>query len=163
LLKQSTLEMKKTIDNFKNQKHIAVAGVSRTKGKWGNALMKELDKVEITTYPVNPHADEIDGKKCYNDLKSLPAEVKSLIIATKPEATLQLVKDAIDAGIERVWLQKGVGKGSATDEAIEYCKENNLDYVYGLCPMMEFGSGMHKFHYWMRRNLGSMPKEMKMA
>lgn len=155
--------MKKTIDQFLKDKHIAIAGVSRNKTKWGNALMKELGKLDITTYPVNPHAREIEGKKCYNDLKSLPAEVKSLIIATKPEAAHQLVIDAKESEIERVWFQRGVGKGSASPEAIAYCKENGLDYVYGLCPMMEFGTGLHKVHYWMRRNFGKIPGELKVA
>jgi predicted CoA-binding protein len=153
--------MRKTIDTFLEQKHIAIAGVSRSSSKWGNALMKELDKLQLHTYPVNPHAEELEGKKCYHQLKDLPPEVKSLIIATKAEASLDIVKEAKEAGLERVWMQRGVGKGSASPEAIEFCKQNGLDYVYGICPMMEFGSGMHKFHYWMRRNFGKLPLELK--
>ncbi|MFC2114182.1 CoA-binding protein [Bacteroidota bacterium] len=152
--------MKETIELFMQDKHIAVAGVSRSKGKWGNALMKELAKKDIHVYPVNPHADEIEGVKCYRDLKSLPDEVKSLVIATKPAATEELLKDCKEAGIERVWMQKGAGKGSASEESIQYCKENNLAYVYGVCPMMYFGGGMHGFHRWIRKAVGKMPAEL---
>ncbi len=154
--------MQKVINDFKEAKHIAIAGVSRTtKGKWGNALMNELLKLGYTVYPLNRNAKEIEGKKCYNEIKDLPREVNSLIIATKPEATYQLVKEAKEAGIKRVWIQKGVGKGSATPEAIQFCKENNLDYIYGLCPMMAYGSGAHKFHFWVRKTIGRLPSEMK--
>ena len=154
--------MQQVIDDFKEAKNIAIAGVSRTsKGKWGNALMAELTKLGKTIYPVNPNTDSIDSIKCYNTVKDLPADVDSLIIATRPEATFQLVKEAKESGIKRVWMQRGSGKGSATPEAIEFCKNNNLDYVYGLCPMMTFGSGGHKFHLWVRKTIGRLPEELK--
>ena len=156
------MDMQNTINEFLAAKHIAIAGVSRTtKGKWGNALMKELSKKGYTVYPVNPFADELENVKNYKTVKDLPAEVKSLIIATKPDATNQLVKEAKDAGITRVWMQKSSGKGSATPEAIQFCKENNLDYIYGICPMMAYGKGPHKFHYWIRKTFGGLPAEMK--
>lgn len=153
--------MKKVINEFKLATHIAIAGVSRTsKGKWGNTLMKELMKIGIKVYPINPIATEIDGIKCYQRLRELPFEVQSLIIATRPEVTLQLVMEAKDSGIKRVFMQKGSGKGSATPEAIQYCKDNNIDYVYGVCPMMIYGMGGHKFHYWVRKTIGGLPTEL---
>lgn len=151
--------MKKIIDEFLEQKHIAIAGVSRNNNKWGNGLMKELQKKGIRIYPVNPFADELEGEKCYHDVKSLPAEVESLIIATKPGDTEDLVRQCKDSGIKRVWMQKGAGKGSASEEAIRFCRENNIPYVYGFCPMMFFGSGMHSFHFWLRKTFGKMPPE----
>jgi uncharacterized protein len=154
--------MQKVINDFIEAKHIAIAGVSRTtKGKWGNSLMKELSNRGYTVYPVNPNTEDLEGVKCYRNVKSLPPEVKSLIIATKPDACEQLVKDAKEAGLNRVWMQKSSGKGSATTEAIQFCKENNLDYIYGICPMMGYGKGPHKFHFWIRKTFGGLPAEMK--
>jgi hypothetical protein len=95
--------MKKIIDEFLEQKHIAIAGVSRNKNKWGNGLMKELQKKGIRIYPVNPFADELEGEKCYHDVKSLPAEVESLIIATKPGDT-EIWSDSV-----RIQESKGYG------------------------------------------------------
>jgi len=155
--------MKNTIDKFLQEKHIAIAGVSRNSMKWGNGILKELRKKGIRVYPVNPFADELEGEKCYKTLALLPEEVKSLIIATKPKDTEILVKECKEAGIERVWMQKGAGKGSASKDAIDYCKQNNIDFVYGFCPMMFFGTGMHKFHFWIRRNFGTTPSEFRMA
>ena len=155
--------MKNTIDDFLKQSHIAIAGVSRNSNKWGNALLKELRKKGIKVYPVNPNADELEGEKCYHDLRSLPAEVDSLIIATKPVDTEKLVEECKDSGIKRVWMQKGGGKGSASKNAIESCKQNGLAYVYGFCPMMFFGGGMHHFHFWMRSHFGKVPAEFKRA
>lgn len=153
--------MKATINNFIEDKHIAIAGVSRDDRKWGNGLMKELEKLGYTIYPINPNTDEIKGKKCYRNISDLPEDIKSLIIATKPKDTLELVKQVKNSNIKQVWMQRGAGKGSASPEAIEYCKENGINYVYGFCPMMFFGTGMHKFHFWMRKNFGKMPEEFK--
>ena len=154
--------MQKVINDFLEARHIAIAGVSgKSKIKFGNNLMKDLTKHGYTIYPVNPNTDEIDGVKCYRNVKLLPADVKSLIIATKSDATNQLVKEVKEAGMERVWMQKSTGKGSETPEAINFCKENKLDYVYGLCPFMAFGKGPHKFHYWIRKTFGRLPVEMK--
>ena len=156
------MNMQNTINEFLTVKHIAIAGVSRkSKGKWGNELMKELSKKGYSIYPLNPNADEVANVKCYRTIKDLPSVVKSLIIVTQPEVCEQIVKEAKQAGMERVWMQKSSGKGSSTPEAIQFCKENNLSFVYGLCPMMAYGKGPHKFHFWLKKTFGSLPIEMK--
>jgi len=153
--------MKNTINEFLAEKHIAIAGVSRNSMKWGNGLMKELKKSGIKIYPVNPHAEELEGEKCYHSIAELPAEVSSLIIATKPKYSESIVKEIEKSSIKRVWMQKGAGKGSASKEALDFCRTNNIPYVYGFCPMMFFGTGGHKFHFWLRRNFGKVPPEFK--
>lgn len=151
--------MKSVIDTFLSEKKIAIAGVSRTGKKMGNGLLKELDKLGYKVYPVNPNADEIEGRTCYRNVKDLPKDVSSLIVATRPEDAEQIAKDCLGSQVKRVWFHKGAGKGSATPEIIRFCIDNQLDYVYGFCPMMFYGSGMHHFHFWMRKKFGRMPHE----
>lgn len=154
--------MKNTITNFLNSKNIAIAGISRTKKtNIGNILLTELSKKGYNIFPINPNTNEIDGVKCYNKVNDLPAEVDSIIIATNQNLTNDIVYSVKNTNIKRVWMQKGSGKGSATPEAIKFCKENNIEYVYGICPMMAFGTGGHKFHYWVRKTLGRLPEELK--
>lgn len=154
--------MQNTINKFIESKNIAIAGVSRTKkANIGNVLLDELTKKGYKVYPVNPNCDEINGVKCYRNLKELPSDIDSLIIATKQNLTNDLIADVKGTNIKRVWMQKGAGKGSATPEAIAFCKDNDIEYVYGLCPMMAFGTGGHKFHFWVRKTLGRLPEEMK--
>jgi predicted CoA-binding protein len=154
--------MKNTINKFIASKHIAIAGISRTKKtNIGNVLLDELTKKGYQVYPINPNCEEINGVKCYHSIKDLPAEIDSLIIATNQNKTNDLIKEVKGSNIERVWMQKGAGKGSATPESISFCKENNIEYVYGLCPMMAYGTGGHKFHFWVRKTMGRLPEEMK--
>lgn len=151
--------MNKTIDAFLDSKEIAIAGVSPKKGNWGMALIKELKKKGYTVYPVNPKHAEIDGMTIYASVKELPLSVESLILAVNPERAQHIISECEGTGIKRVWMNQGVGDGAYSEIGVQLSKEKKLDYVYGFCPMMFFGGGLHKFHYWMRTHLGKTPAE----
>jgi len=52
-----------------------------------------------------------------------------------------------------------MGRGAYTEEAHQKCIENGIEVVYGFCPMMFMGDGMHKFHHWLRTRFGKLPAE----
>ena len=112
-------------------------------------------------YPVNRNAEVIEGEKCYPSVSELPKEVKNAIITVPPQITEQIVKECTQAGIKRVWMHKGVGgKGSQSKTAVEYCKVNGIEVVYGLCPLMFFTpTSIHKVHFWLRKLLHRLPEE----
>lgn len=144
------------VDEFLNQEKLAVVGVSRKKSKFGNAIFRELKKKGFDVYPINAHADTIEGEKCYPDLKSLPETVGGAVIVVPPAQTEQVVKDAKDAGIPRVWMQQG----AQSDAAIAFCKENNISVVAKECILMfvEPVESIHKFHRWLWKIFGKLPK-----
>ncbi len=151
--------MNKTIDAFLEGKEIAVAGASAKKGNWGLALMKELKKRGYTVYAVNPKYAEIEDFICYESVNSLPASVENIILAVNPERAVEIIGQAAESNIRRIWLNQGVGDGAFSEEGLRLLKEKKLEYVYGFCPMMFFGRGLHKFHFWMRKNMGKVPVE----
>lgn len=151
--------MNRTIDAFLNSKEVAIAGVSPKKGNWGQVLMKELQKKGITVYPINPKHNEVEGTPCLGSVKELPKTTESLILAVNPTRALEIISQCADTGVKRVWMNQGVGEGAFSSEAVEMLKEKKIEYVYGFCPMMFFGGGMHKFHFWMRKHLGKTPVE----
>ena len=107
---------------------IAVVGASRNPEKWGYKIFKKL-KEFYKTYPVNPKYKEIDGTKCYPDLKSLPEKPDVVITVVPPEVTESVVKVCKDLGISMVWMQPG----SESQKAIEFCKKNGIKVVYNVC------------------------------
>ncbi len=107
---------------------IAVVGASRNPEKWGYKIFKKL-KGFYKTYPVNPKYKEIDGTKCYPDLKSLPEKPDVVITVVPPEVTESVVKVCKDLGISMVWMQPG----SESQKAIEFCKKNGIKVVYNVC------------------------------
>lgn len=154
-------EMRSIIRDFIQDKNVALVGASRNRQKWGNMLFRTLKKKGYKVYPVNRNAARIEGEKCYSSLAELPEGAKNVIITIPPEVTEQIVKECARVGIKRVWMHKGAGgKGAESDAAIEYCKKNGIDVVYGICPLMFFPSaGIHKVHFWFKKIAGKLPKD----
>jgi hypothetical protein len=71
---------------------------------------------------------------------------------------LIVVPPEVECKIPRVWMHRGAGKGAVSQAAIDFCRENDIKVIYGVCPMMYLsGSGVgHRLHYayakW-RKNL----------
>ena len=151
--------MKKNIQAFIESKKIAIVGVSEKKDNWGKFLMNELIKKGYEVLPVNPKYDKIDTVQCFASVKDLPKDVRSVILAVSPDITEEVSEQIAGTGIERVWMHKGVGKGAFSEKAKETFTKNGIEVVYGFCPMMFFGGGMHRFHFWIRKSFGKMPAE----
>ena len=62
---------------------VAVIGASSEEGKIGNSVMKNLINggYKGAIYPINPKADEIMGKKCYQSVKDVPGPVDIAVFA----------------------------------------------------------------------------------
>lgn len=84
-------------------------------------------------YPVNPNAKEVLGDKCYPDLKDLPIKPDVINVVVPPKVTEEIVKMYKMLGITKVWMQPG----SESESAIRFCRENDIDVVYGVCVMVE--------------------------
>ena len=151
--------MKKIIQEFLDAKEIAIAGASTNKDNFGLSLMKELTKSGVQVYPVNPGYDEIEGIACVDSVKELPEKVESVILAVPPALTEEIVQQCVGTSVKRVWMIRGVGRGAYSEKALQICTENDIEVVYGFCPMMFFGKGFHKFHLWMRKNFSKLPEE----
>ena len=150
---------KASLDNtrkFMAQENIAIVGVSRNDKKFGNAIFKELGKKGYIMFPVHPEMELLQGIACYRDIASLPDEVSGLIVCTKPENTLQLVKDAAGKGIQNIWLQQG----AQNDEAIIFARGKGINIIHRQCALMfaEPVTSIHNFHRSINKLFGVYPK-----
>jgi predicted CoA-binding protein len=140
------------VKEFLNEKNIAVAGASRSGKKFGNAALKELKAKGYNLYPVHPEADELEGIKCFNSVGRLPEKAGGVFICVRPAEAVKVIKDAEKAGVTKIWLQSG----AESQEAIDYCAQNNISLVYNKCILMfaEPAGFFHKLHRWFW-NLGN--------
>lgn len=147
---------KSAVDAFVSQRVLALAGLSRKRGKFGNMIYKELTAKGYTVYPVHPTANEIRGIPCFPNLGALPAPVGGLILVVPPAQSEALVREAHEAGITRIWMQQG----AESEEAIRYCEENGMSVVHHECIMMfaEPVVTIHRFHRWLWGLIGRLPK-----
>lgn len=133
----------KQIEEFLGSQPVAMAGVSRNPKKFGYAAFKELKEKGMNIIPVNPNATEIHGSKAYNDIKSLPEEVKGLIIMTSKDKTAGVVREARDKGIRQIWIQQMAD----SKEALKELEGSGINYITGECILMHYKPhSIHKFH-----------------
>ena len=145
----------KQIEEFMAATPVALIGVSRDPKKFGHAAFKELKQKGLDIIPVNPLADEILGVKSYRDIKSLPPEVKGVIIMTKKDKTAAVVKEAREKGIKNIWIQQMAD----SKEALKDLEGSGINYVTGECILMHYKPhSIHKFHKAMRKLFGVFPK-----
>lgn len=147
---------KSAVDGFLSQKTLVVFGVSRSGKKFGNMAAKELRAKGYRVIPVHPEADAVDGEKCYQSLKDVPGAVGGALIVVKPSETDKVVREVADAGVKHLWLQQG----AESEEAIEFCEQNELNVVHGECILMfaEPVGSFHRFHRWLWGVFGKLPK-----
>jgi len=155
--------MKDIIQEFTNDRKVAIVGASAKKDNFGRSLLLELGKKDYEVIPVNPKCEEVEGRACVATVKDLPGDVESVILAVPSSLTDEIIEQCIGTPIKRVWMIRGVGRGAYTESAHQLCMDNNIKVVYGFCPLMFYGEGMHKFHFWMRKTFGKLPAEYQLS
>ncbi len=125
--------MQNLVKDFLKQKHFAVVGSFRHEQKYAYQILKSLKDGGHEVYPVNLRFKEIEGLTCYPSVKDIPIACDVANIVTPPVVTMKIVRECMEKGINRIWLQPG----AQSDSVIEFCKQNNLEVVYNLCVMLE--------------------------
>ncbi len=139
------------IDEFLSHKKLALMRLSKNTLVHGVLMDDELRPkgYEVTVV----YLDESTGGPTLSSVKD---KVEGVIIAVPKDQAEKAVKEAIAAGIPRIWLQAG----SETPEAIALCEQNKASVVSGACVLMyaEPVSSFHKFHRWLWKTFGLLAK-----
>lgn len=145
------MSLRPIIDQFLTNKKIAIAGVSRNPKKFGNLLYWTLIHKGYEVYPINPHADSIEGNTCYHSITDLPEDVKFLLVATNKEDTELVIKEAIAKGLRNIWIQNGC----ESETAVKLAQDNGINLVSNCCILMYAEpKGFHKFHMVLSKWIG---------
>ena len=108
------------IERFLETAAFGVAGASTNRAKYGNKILRCYLQNGREAWPVNPRADEIEGRTCYPDLAALlgvEEDVGALSIITPPAITETIVEQAIEVGIGHLWMQPGAESRAAVERA----------------------------------------------
>jgi uncharacterized protein len=148
------------VAEFLDGKRIAVAGVSRAGNQPANAILRRLRETGHEAIPVNPNAAEAEGQRCYPDLKSIPGRIDGVMVVTHPAVSADLVRQATEQGIERVWFHRSFGAGSVSPAAVEECRKRGIEPIVGGCSMMYCGSvdAAHRCFRWWLGLRGRVPR-----
>ncbi len=156
------VSLKQAVEDFLAQQRVAVVGVSRSGREAANTVYKKLRGAGYQVFPVNPNAGEVEGDTCYPNVGAIPEGVDGVVIATHPKVTDQVVRQCAEAGVSRIWIHRSFGEGSVSQEAVDFCRDNNITVIPGGCPMMfcepvDFG---HKCMRWILNLTGGLPKQV---
>ncbi len=155
--------MKEAATEFLTHKRIAVTGVSHApKGHGANAVYQRLRDRGYDVVAINPNAERVEGDACYPDLKSVPGGVEAVVIGTRPSTAEATMHECVDLGIKHVWMHRGPGAGSVSEEAAAYGREHGVTVIPGGCPCMfdPTADGGHKAMRWMFGLTGNVPKRV---
>jgi predicted CoA-binding protein len=154
--------LRQAAEEFLDQKRLAVAGVSRDTKQPANLIYRRLRDTGHEVFAVNPNAAEVEGDHAYASVSEIPGGVDGVVVVTPPQAVEGVVADAAAAGTPRVWLHRGIGPGSSSPAAVEYCHEHGVKVIPGGCPNM-FGATAdpaHKCMCAMLKATGKIPRKL---
>jgi uncharacterized protein len=139
-----------TIDDFLAQRYLAFVGASRDSKQFANAVYRLLRGDGRVLYPVNQSdaAVTIEGDVAYRRLADVPDPVDGVVVMVPHAAEAQLVRDAIERGIGRMWIHRSGGRDPVSDDVRKLCQDAGVKLVDGACPFMfvEPVRGVHRFH-----------------
>lgn len=114
----------------------AIVGSSNNKEKYGYKVTLNLKKRGFDIIPINSHESEILGIKAYKSLLEIEpkilSKIEKVIFIIPPNITLKVLQEVKSLQIKEVWFQPG----SESEDAIKYCKENNIKYTSNSCIML---------------------------
>jgi hypothetical protein len=112
---------------------IAVVGLSPKESRDSNKVARYLMEQGYEVIPVNPGQKEIFGKTCYKSLADIPFQIDMADLFLNPTRVPQIVDQAIEIGVNTIWMQLGV----VHNEAALKAKESGIQVVMDRCIMVE--------------------------
>lgn len=112
---------------------IAIVGLSDKPERDSHQVAAYLQAHGYRVIPVNPMVSGILGEKSYPSVSSIPEQIDVVDVFRKPDAVMEIVEDAIQAGASAVWLQLGVVNLEAAGRAAEA----GLQVVMDRCMKIE--------------------------
>lgn len=114
-------------------KKVAVIGMSKHSSKAAHYVPKYLSDNGFDVTPVNPTANEILGKKCYDSVSEINEEIEIIDIFRPSDQVLLVIQEAIKKKPKVIWLQEGIHN----PEAEELARKEGIKVVYNRCMLAE--------------------------
>jgi acetate---CoA ligase (ADP-forming) len=91
-----------SLELFFDPKSVAVVGASRQKGKVGREIVAGLVEGEFPgdIFPVNPNAEEVEGRKCYPSLKEIGSTPDLVVIVVPPTFVADVMTQCGQVGVK---------------------------------------------------------------
>lgn len=134
--------MEKINKAFFKGNEILFVGYSNKNKAFCSTIMNAFVKNGFKVYPMNTRTKDGFDVKVYQNFAELPKVPDTAFVLLKSDNARNIIKPLKENGIKRILFQNG----KVADEAIlEQCRQMGIETAVG-CPMMLFGSGLHRIH-----------------
>lgn len=114
----------------------AVVGASADRAKYGNKVLRCYLQHGLPVVAINPHETEIEGVACAARLADAPGRPRAVSIITPPAVTDAIVDQALELGIEHLWMQPG----AESEAAIARARARGANVIaHGPCVLVVLG------------------------
>jgi predicted CoA-binding protein len=144
-------------EKFLSTPTFAVIGASTNTAKYGYKVLAWYTARSLPVIPINPTASSITTPDktidCVKSVKDLPdPKNTALSIITPPKVSLQVLKEAKQIGVSRVWFQPGAfdqevldyAKGEGAFESVIAGMEGGTRGGEGWCVLVDGDAILHK-------------------
>jgi len=114
-------------------KKVVVIGMSKHSSKAAHYVPKYLSDNGYDITPVNPTAEEILGKKCYDSVSEIDGEIDIIDIFRPSDQVLPFIQEAIKKKPKVIWLQEGIHNS----EAEELATQAGIKVIFNRCMLAE--------------------------
>jgi predicted CoA-binding protein len=148
-----------SVKGFLACRRVAIVGISRDPSSFSVKLFRELNRLGFDVIPVNPKAQELEGRPCFASVKDIQPPIQAVLLMTSPLVTERIVRECFEIGVKRIWMYRAGGKGAVSAEAVQFCRGHEIEVIPGECPLMflSHSGAIHHAHGWIRKLTGRYP------
>lgn len=114
-------------------KTYAVIGISKNQEKYWYKVFKDLLENNYKVFGINPKWWVLLWETIYQKLEDIKETIDIVIFVTPPNITEIILDNVKDLDIQEVWFQPG----AESENAIQFCEENNISYTSNACIMIQ--------------------------
>jgi len=137
--------MKNLREKFFAEGEVLFMGYSSRAPQFSNSIYNAFTNAGIRVYPLNPKTSEKYNVKVYHDLSELPKIPSVAYILMNNENAKTAVQQLKNYGVKKIMFHRGK---TADQTLLNECKDAGIETAVA-CPLMLFGSGIHKIHAWL--------------
>lgn len=134
--------MKNLSKEFFTEKEVIFMGYSSRTPQFSNMIYKAFTDAGIKVYPMNPRKDGKFYVNVYSNISELPKTPKIAYILLNNENARKAVEQLKGTGVEKILFHRGK---TADQQLLNDCAAAGIETAVA-CPLMLFGSGLHKLH-----------------
>ena len=123
--------IKRILDECKT---IAVVGLSSNSMRPSHGVSSFMQEKGYRVIPVNPNETSVLGEKAYQHLSEVPETIELVDVFRNSRFAGEAVDQAIETGVNAVWLQEGV----IDEMAAKRAEEAGLLVVMNKCWLKEY-------------------------